>query len=105
MELSVWITGEQAERGDKTMTAFSVSEAVSAASIDQSCKSGWLTRAFRAAARAYRVGRCRRALSALSDHTLKDIGIARSEIDCRARMMADRGDDPVRLPPSMWIRG
>jgi uncharacterized protein YjiS (DUF1127 family) len=66
---------------------------------------GWFIRAARAVLRAYRVGRCRRALSMLSDHTLKDIGITRSEIDFLADAMVDNHRDPSRLPPSMWVQG
>jgi uncharacterized protein YjiS (DUF1127 family) len=87
------------------MTASVASEAVSGASINQSGKPSWLALFLQAVVRAYRVGRCSRALSALSDHTLKDIGIARSEIDYLASVMADRDRDPLRLPPSMWVRG
>ncbi len=87
------------------MRTFSVSEALSVASIERFNKPSRFTRFFYAAVRAYRVERRRHALSALSDRTLKDIGIARSEIDYIAGTMEDGGRSPVRMPPSLWVQG
>jgi uncharacterized protein YjiS (DUF1127 family) len=50
---------------------------------------GWLRRAVGAFVRAYRIQRGRLALRALSDETLRDIGVARSEIDFLAEALVN----------------
>jgi len=87
------------------MSTFGVSEALSVASIERFSKSNRFTRFFQAVVRVYRVERRRRALSELSDRTLKDIGVARSEIDYIAGTMADGGRGPAPMPPSLWVQG
>jgi uncharacterized protein YjiS (DUF1127 family) len=71
----------------------------------QAVRAGRFPRIFRRVVRAYQVGRARAALSALSDATLKDIGVSRSEIDFVAERMVDGDRDTLRMPPSMWVRG
>ena len=87
------------------MTYSVVSEAASGPSVIRPGMTAWFGRLVHAAIRTYRVGRSRSALASLSDRTLKDIGVNRSEIDFIAASMADGRRDMTRLPPSLWVRG
>lgn len=59
---------------------------------------GLLQRAMDAVARTWQRQRTQRALAQLSDHTLKDIGLRRCEIDSIAELLASGGWDSTRIP-------
>jgi uncharacterized protein YjiS (DUF1127 family) len=61
-----------------------------AASVATVRSDGWLRRIGIAVMRAHQIRRSRWALRALSDETLKDIGVARSEIDFVAQSLFDK---------------
>lgn len=56
-----------------------------------------LQRAIHAARQAIRRRRTQQALNRLSNHTLKDIGLRRCEIDSIAQALADGHPDPTRI--------
>jgi len=60
--------------------------------------SGLVRWAIHAATRTMRRQRTQRALSRLSDHMLKDIGLRRSEIDSIADSLASDRWDATRIP-------
>jgi len=87
------------------MTYAVASGAASGPSVIRPGMTAWFGRFVHAAVRTYQMSRSRSALASLSDRTLKDIGVNRSEIDFIAAAMVDGGRDPIRLPPSLWVRG
>ena len=58
---------------------------------------GLYARAIDAVARSVRRREARRALGALSDATLKDIGLSRGDIDSVAEAIANGETDPTRI--------
>lgn len=60
-------------------------------------QAGLLQRPFQAAVRYFRIQRGRHALGRLSDHTLKDIGLRRCDIDSVVRSLVDETPDATRL--------
>lgn len=57
----------------------------------------WFSRAADAMVRASRRRQAQRALSQLSDATLKDIGLRRCDIDSVAQAFAEGQPDPTRI--------
>jgi len=84
-----------------------IAGALADASIGRSgLAAGLLQRTIQAAGGAIRRQRTRRALARLSDHTLKDIGLRRSEIDSIAESAAAGRRDVTRNPNrhfDFWI--
>lgn len=58
---------------------------------------GLLQKPFQAAIRYFRIQRGRHALGRLSDHTLKDIGLRRCDIDSVVRSLVDETPDTTRV--------
>jgi uncharacterized protein YjiS (DUF1127 family) len=64
---------------------------------------GAIRRLVAAVHRAFDKSRRRRALQAMPDYLLKDIGISRCDIDAVVDAIVDGRDDPTRSHP-LWSR-
>jgi uncharacterized protein YjiS (DUF1127 family) len=71
------------------MTGNAKTAVAASVAVPQSDAANLFRRAGRALARAYQVRKSRAALGALSDETLRDIGVARCEIDFLAESLVN----------------